>query len=102
MSRLNEALRIVREYHRLNLNEGAAKVGASPSTISMIESGKRKPSVKMLEAYATAYRVPESGLFFLGEQMAKAPIARPVDRTIDPKVVRILNWVADLHEENEK
>ncbi|WP_175969668.1 helix-turn-helix domain-containing protein [Burkholderia sp. BCC0322] len=94
-----EALRLIRVYHDLKQKEVSARTGVVEPTISMLESGKRQPSVEMLQKYADAFSVPMSSILFLAEQLASPPIQRPVSKTIHKTVIQILNWIADKHEQ---
>lgn len=51
-------LRRVREQRGLLLTEAATLTGMSKSTLSRLETGKRKPSLELLLPLAQAYRVP--------------------------------------------
>ncbi|WP_416052800.1 helix-turn-helix domain-containing protein [Cupriavidus basilensis] len=97
-----EALRLIRVYHDMTQTELASKTGISVSTISMLESGQRQPSIEMLRKYAAHFDVPLSSILFFGEQLEFAPIVRPVSRTIAKKIIQILNWVADRTAQGNK
>ena len=52
------AVRIVRSAHNVSQSQLAERIGISPSHLSLIESGKRAPSLKMVERLSTALEVP--------------------------------------------
>jgi len=54
-----KALRIARAIAGLQQKELAELAGIDPSHISLIEVGKRKPSVDMVEKLAKALQIPE-------------------------------------------
>ena len=60
----DRALKLVRQYHRLNQVQMAEKLDISPSYLSEIEKGKKTPSFELLEKYAGMIGVPVSSLLF--------------------------------------
>ena len=52
------AIRVVRSAHGLSQRQLADRIGASSSHLSLIESGKRDPSLKLLEEIAGSLAVP--------------------------------------------
>ena len=52
------AIRVVRSAHGLSQRQLADRIGGSPSHLSLIESGKRAPSLKLLEEIADSLAVP--------------------------------------------
>ena len=52
------AIRVVRSAHGLSQRQLAGRIGVSPSHLSLIESGKRDPSLKVLEEIAGTLAVP--------------------------------------------
>lgn len=59
---LAQALTLARHATRLNQKEFAERLGVSPSTLCLYESGKRQPSFTMLDCYAVITGIP-AGLF---------------------------------------
>jgi transcriptional regulator with XRE-family HTH domain len=53
-----KAIRICRSAHGLSQGELAKRLSIGASQLSLIEAGKRQPSVKVLEEVSTALRVP--------------------------------------------
>ena len=53
-----KATRLVRAARGISQGELAVRAQCSPSSISLIESGDREPSMKMAEALARALNVP--------------------------------------------
>ena len=52
------SIRIMRAARDMTMKSLAAKVSCDPSHISLIESGKRNPSVQVLHEIANALRCP--------------------------------------------
>ena len=52
------AIRVVRSAHGLSQRKLADRIGVSPSHLSLIESGKRDPSLKLLEEISGRLAVP--------------------------------------------
>ena len=51
-------MRVVRSAHGLSQRQLADRIGVSPSHLSLIESGKRNPSLKLLGEIAGSLDVP--------------------------------------------
>lgn len=55
-----KAFRIVRAAFGLSQAELAAKMGLSPSQLSLIEAGRRQPSLRVVESLAEAVTIPSA------------------------------------------
>lgn len=62
---IGHALKVCRSSRKLSLDEVADRSGLSQSYISMIESGKREPTLSSIEKIAKALAVPTPILMFL-------------------------------------
>lgn len=71
------AVRIARAIAGLQQRELAERVGLDPSHVSLIEMGKRKPSVSALEKLAEGLGVPLHLLTLLGAEQADLKHVRP-------------------------
>lgn len=65
-----KAIRVARALAGLQQKELASRAGLDPSHISLIEQGKRNPSVEALEKLATALGIPPHLLTLLGSEQA--------------------------------
>jgi len=54
----SRAFRIIRAAFGLKQSELAARMSISTSQLSLIEAGKRNPSIRVIDALARAVRVP--------------------------------------------
>ena len=52
------AIRVIRSAHGLSQRQLADRLDVSPSHLSLVESGKRDPSLKLLEQIAASLAVP--------------------------------------------
>ena len=96
----DRALKLVRQYHRLNQVRMAEKLQISPSYLNEIERGKKTPSLELLNKYAEIAGIPVSSLMFLAEELRDNGHA-PVKRFMADKVLRMLEWIADSEENPE-
>jgi transcriptional regulator with XRE-family HTH domain len=58
LARVGPRLRALRQHNKTSLAELAAATGFSISTLSRLESGKRRPTLEVLIPLARVYRVP--------------------------------------------
>lgn len=69
MDKLNEALRLMRVFHDLSQKELAEKLRISKSYISEIESGKKTPTLDLLNRYSEFFDIPVSSIMFFSESL---------------------------------
>jgi transcriptional regulator with XRE-family HTH domain len=72
--KLGNAIRVVRTAAGMRQRAVAKKLGVSPNYISLIERGKREPSISLLNRLAHVLEVPV-GVFFLWQDADKEAIA---------------------------
>lgn len=68
---IGRALKICRSARKLSLDELAERAGLSQSYLSMIESGKREPTLASIEKVSKALGVPTPILFFLAAEKSE-------------------------------
>lgn len=96
----DRALKLVRQYHRLNQMQMAKRLQISSSYLSEIEKGKKAPSLELLEKYALLLGVPVSSLVFLAEELNSESTS--VKTVVVDKVLKILEWIADSEQSDSK
>lgn len=92
----NRALKLIRQYHRLSQVEVAEKLGYSKSFISELErDGGKKPSLEVLERYASAFGIKLSSLMIFAEQTSSPDLADKSRVFVADKVLKILEWIEE-------
>jgi len=86
---LSDVLKLVRQYHRLDQKSAAAQLGISTSYLSEMESGKKDPTLKVIEKYQEVFDLPTSSLLFIAESLKEGK-----KKSISQKAVNILKWAA--------
>jgi transcriptional regulator with XRE-family HTH domain len=76
-----KAIKIVRTAHSLSQNELAERLSIGASQLSLIEAGKRQPSLKVLDEISKALGVPPHLLTLLASGPSE------IDRKADPKQI---------------
>jgi transcriptional regulator with XRE-family HTH domain len=66
---LGKAVKLMRTASGLKQKEVASRIGVTSNYVSLVEGGKREPSVSFLRKLAEILRVPV-GLFFLWDEAA--------------------------------
>jgi len=92
---LNEALRLIRVFHDLNQKDLADKLGISNSYISEIESGKKTPTLEVIEKYSAVFNMPSSSILFFSENFNNGEKFEKTRKHISNKVIKILDWISD-------
>jgi transcriptional regulator with XRE-family HTH domain len=90
---LNEALRLVRAYHDLSQTQLSYDLQISNSFLSEIESGKKTPSIELLNKYSQKFDIPVSSLLFFSENLDKSKATDKLRVGVAKKVIGLLKWV---------
>ncbi|WP_353946912.1 helix-turn-helix transcriptional regulator [Streptomyces sp. HUAS MG91] len=91
-------LRLVRERHGVTLADVSRATGISPSTLSRIETGRRKPTLEVVLRLAQEYGVSLDELAGTAPAPAAAPPATaPLSFGDDKAVVPLTRYVGGLH-----
>jgi transcriptional regulator with XRE-family HTH domain len=90
---INDALRMIRVFHDIPQKELAARLKIAPSYLSEIESGKKSPTLQLLESYAEEFKMPLSSIVFFSEKMEDGTPDRP-RLNISNKVLALLKFIA--------
>ncbi len=91
---LNEALRLIRVFHDLNQKDLADKLGISNSYLSEIESGKKTPTLEVIEKYSETFNMPSSSILFFSENLKNGGNSEKTKKYISKKMIKILDWIS--------
>ena len=89
----SEALRLVRAFHDVSQIDLANELGISRSYLSEIESGKKVPSLDLLQKYSTHFNIPLSSLVLFSEQAGESKRDLDVKKMLGTKAIAILQWI---------
>ncbi|MEH2289154.1 helix-turn-helix transcriptional regulator [Nostoc sp.] len=92
---LSEALRLIRVFHDLTQKELAEKLGISKSYISEIESGKKTPTLELLNRYSEFFDIPVSSIMFFSESLNKDIKTEKLRTFVSSKILAILKFIAE-------
>ncbi len=81
--------------HELTQKELAEKLRISTSYLSEIESGKKTPTLSVLNYYAQVFDVPVSSILFLAENLDSGVTTEKMQPFVSSKVLAMLNFVAE-------
>ena len=100
---LCEALRLMRVFHDMKQSELATRLGTAQSHLSEIESGKKQPTLQLIERYSSEFDIPVSSILFFSENLGKStnsPDASEHARgVIAHKVITYLKLIENLTED---
>jgi transcriptional regulator with XRE-family HTH domain len=96
------ALKLIRQYHRLSQVDLAEHLGLSKSFISELEKkdGKR-PSVDVLERYASFFKIPLSSLLLFAEGVDSKKANEKARAYATDKILRMLEWLEETTRTDE-
>jgi transcriptional regulator with XRE-family HTH domain len=77
---VGEILRMIREARNEKLTDIAKKAGVSPPFLSLVEQGRRQPSLEVLNELAIALKVPLESII-LASQQANGTMQSSDDQT---------------------
>jgi len=98
-------LREIREKKGLSLREAARKASISPTLLSLIETGKRKPTSAVLVKLASVLSVPQDELLFLYDYYEINEVNRRLHRLakeFDAVLFEHLEEITSLGEEKKE
>lgn len=99
----HRALKLIRQYHRLSQAELAERLCLSKSFISEIEKeGGKKPSIEVLERYATFFKIPLSSLMLFAERTDDNNLTERSRFYAADKVLKMLEWLEETTQINDK
>ena len=94
---LSEALRLIRVFHDVKKKQLAERLGISKSYLSEVETGKKSPSIEVIQKYASEFQMPVSSILFFSEQLdnpnRKSPEAERVRGIIAGRVISFLKFI---------
>lgn len=90
---LHEALRLVRVYHDMKQSQAADLLGISKSYLSEIESGRKKPTLDLVEKYASLFDVPPSSILFFSENLGKSGTLESARLTVASKILNLMRFL---------
>lgn len=96
---LQKALKMLRVYHHISQRELARQLKVSNSYLSELESGKKSPSLELLNKYSDFFKIPTSSIMLFSERMdtAQNPSAG-IRQFVASKILKILEWMSECDE----
>lgn len=89
-----EGLRLLRIYKKLKVKEVAELLGISPNYLSEIETGKKTPSIDVIERYADIFKTsPALILFFADLEFTEEKSKGKIKKIIRNKVFHLLQTI---------
>ncbi|WP_414880823.1 helix-turn-helix transcriptional regulator [Pseudomonas brassicacearum] len=95
---LNQALRLIRTYHDLSQTELCKELGVSNSHLSELESGKKQPTIELLEKYSRYFDIPLSSILFFSENLDTPKPSDKLRTGVAKKVIHLLEWIENRNE----
>ena len=76
---LGRAIKLMRTAAGMKQKDVAAKIGVTSNYVSLVENGRREPSISFLKQVAAILSVPV-GLLFLWEETESGPSEKSLDQ----------------------
>jgi transcriptional regulator with XRE-family HTH domain len=92
---LHKALKMIRAFHDLPQKELAEHLGIAPSFLSEVESGKKQPTLALLEKYSHEFKIPVSSIMYFSETMKDGSFGERARVSVSRKVLAMLNFIAE-------
>lgn len=95
---IGEVLKLIRTIKGYKAKDIAEKMNISPSYLSQVEKGVKKPSFEFLEKYAEAVGERSSTILFFDEEYSDTA-SKPITALTRPTIIKILRALAAEPEE---
>lgn len=89
---LNEALRLLRVFNDRKATDLAKELGISAAYLSEIETGKKTPSMDLVNQYAKVFRTKPSSILFFSEGIQKTSGTKKIAHTL----IQFLKYIENL------
>jgi transcriptional regulator with XRE-family HTH domain len=98
---LSRALKVMRQFHNQSQVSLAGNLGISSSYLSEIESGKKEPTLELLNKYAATFNVPLSSILAFSETLDGNQNVGKVRSFVAKKMLKILEWISENGEDSD-
>ncbi len=88
---IGEALKRIRLIYGYKANDMSRELEISPSYLSEIEHGNRKPSLEILQNYAEIFDIKVSALLILSEEYTEMKNENRAELFIQKKMIRLID-----------
>jgi transcriptional regulator with XRE-family HTH domain len=92
---LDNALKMIRVFHDISQKQLAERLGIAPSFLSEIESGKKQPTLSLLEKYSEEFKIPVSSILYFSESLRDGSKGERTRVSVSRKVLALLNFIAE-------
>ncbi|WP_063658281.1 helix-turn-helix transcriptional regulator [Aliivibrio fischeri] len=100
---LNKTLKIIRQYHQLDISSLAFKLNITRNELVSIEAGKSTITPKLLQQYSNLFEIPQASLLFFSESIAnEGKIAKKFRMALAGKILNVADWVAEKNDKKIK
>ena len=91
---IHQALKKIREFHNIKQSELSMRLGISNSYLSEIESGKKSPSLELLDKYSEIFNIPVSSLILFSETLddEEAKLSKRFKVKSTHLILKISDW----------
>ena len=96
---LGEALRLIRVFHDIKLNELAEQIKVSKGYLSEVETQKKKPSLELIEKYSERFKISVSAIMLFSEELDKDRSSLKIG--IRNKIIKFLQIVENITVAND-
>lgn len=101
---INEALRLLRVFHDLKATDLAQKLEISQSYLSEIETGKKTPSLELINKYSLIFKMKPSTILFFSEEIERDNIKGKLKydtRNLMIRLMKIIEKFGELGDEKK-
>jgi len=91
----------MRQFHNQSQTALAGNLGISSSYLSEIESGKKEPTLELLNKYASIFNVPLSSILAFSETLDGSQNVGKVRSFVAKKMLKILEWISENGENTD-
>ncbi len=103
---LSDGLRLMQVFHDMKQTELAPQLGITNSHLSEIESGRKQPTLALIDRYSSVFGIPRSSILFFAESLETpercATAAQKGRGVIARKVIHFLRLIENCTKHAEE
>jgi transcriptional regulator with XRE-family HTH domain len=98
----SRALKMLRLFNQMSQVDLAKELQISPAYLCQVESGKRSPTVELLQKYSSVFKIPLSNLCLFSEKLESNSLSEQSRVYLANRLLRLMEVLTEAGQEEEQ